>query len=93
MFAQTIFIFDDKDKNSPRRCIVHLRDTTVDGIDMSIFAQPHEMVVQWFQARKEKQAVIPEQEAPLNEIKVVFLGDGESGKSLTIARLISQTCT
>ena len=75
------------DKAGSRRCEIHLTLTTVEGVDMSIFAQPYEMVVQWFQTQKEKRDA--NQESPLNEIKVVFLGDGEAGKSLTIARLMA----
>ena len=63
--------------------IVNLGKTIVDGVDMSIFEQPYEMVVEWFEKRK-KGAV-----QQLNEIKVVFLGDGEAGKSHTIARLMN----
>lgn len=66
-----------------RKVKVYLQNTTVDGVDMSIFLQPHRMVLQWFKERKKGNTV------PLNEIKVVFLGDGESGKSHTIARLMN----
>lgn len=59
---------------------VHLHGTTVEGVDMSIFEQPYEMVVEWFKNRNK---------VPLNEIKVVFLGDGTAGKSHTIARLMN----
>ena len=63
---------------------VYLKDTTVDSIpDMSIFEQPFDVIVKWFAERKLGRT------QPLNEIKVVFLGDGESGKSHTIARLIN----
>ena len=55
----------------------------MEGVDMSIFEQPYEMVVEWFEKRKQGQT------HPLNEIKVVFLGDGEAGKSHTIARLMN----
>ena len=65
--------------NGKETAIVYLKDTTVDTIpDMSIFEQPYEVVKKWFENRNK---------VPLNEIKVVFLGDGEAGKSLTIARL------
>ena len=50
---------------------------------MSIFEQPYEMVVKWFEEFKLGRT------QPLNEIKVVFLGDGEAGKSHTIARLMN----
>ena len=59
-----------------------LKDTTVEGVDMSIFDQSQEAIRQWFKERK-SQGV-----SPLNEIKVVFLGNGDVGKTHTIARLI-----
>ena len=63
---------------------VALHRTTVDAIpDMSIFEQSHEMVAKFFEERKLGNT------HPLNEIKVVFLGDGEAGKSHTIARLMN----
>ena len=62
---------------------IRLENTTVDGVDMSIFDQPQEMILQWFESRKKDDAV------PLQEVKVVFLGDGEAGKTHTIARLLN----
>ena len=62
-------------------CLYH---TTVKSInDMSMFDQPYEMVAKWFRDRRAGES------HPLNEIKVVFLGDGEAGKSHTIARLMN----
>lgn len=58
-----------------------LRQTAVEGVDMSIFEQSQEMILKWFEEQKKGNMV------PLNEIKVVFLGDGGTGKSHTIARL------
>ena len=67
-----------------KKAIVDLDNTTVDTIpDMSIFDQPYEVVAEWF--RKRSQGDVQ----TLNEIKVVFLGDGEAGKSHTIARLMN----
>ena len=63
---------------------VCLYGTTVEDMeDMSIFSQPYEVVAEWFKNRALGRT------RPLNEIKVVFLGDGEAGKSLTIARLMN----
>ena len=56
--------------------------TTVEGVDMSIFDQPQEVILQWFEERK-KQG-----DSRLNEIKVVFLGNGDVGKTHTISRLM-----
>ena len=66
------------------KAIVYLDGTTVEDMpDMSIFKQPYEMVVEWFKNRRQGDI------RTLNEIKVVFLGDGEAGKSYTIARLMN----
>ena len=60
-----------------------LRDTTVKGVDMSIFDQPHDVILKWFEELRHNSMV------PLQEVKVVFLGDGEAGKTHTIARLLN----
>lgn len=59
-----------------------IKDTTVEGVDMSIFDRSQEDILRWFEERK-SQGV-----SPLNEIKVVFLGNGDVGKTHTIARLL-----
>lgn len=59
-----------------------LHDTQVDGIDKSFFEQPQDIILQWFEERKKGNTV------PLNEVKVVFLGDGEAGKTHIITRLL-----
>ena len=61
---------------------IRLNNTTVEGVDMSIFDQSQEDILRWFEERK-SQGV-----SPLNEIKVVFLGNGDVGKTHTIARLL-----
>ena len=61
---------------------IFLHGTTVEGVDMSIFDQSQEDILRWFEARKKQD------DAPLNEIKVVFLGNGDVGKTHTIARLM-----
>ena len=66
------------------KAYVTLYNTKVDAIpDMSIFEQPYEVVAEFFRNRTLGKT------HPLNEIKVVFLGDGEAGKSHTIARLMN----
>ena len=66
------------------KAIIYLIDTTVEDIpDMSIFDQPFEVIEEFFRKRRQGQTQM------LNEIKVVFLGDGEAGKSHTIARLMN----
>lgn len=61
---------------------IQLSEKTVKGMDMSIFDQSQEDILRWFKERK-KQG-----DTPLNEIKVVFLGEGEVGKTHTIDRLL-----
>ena len=58
-------------------------DTTIKGVDMSIFEQPQDVILKWFESLKKDDTV------PLQEVKVVFLGDGEAGKTHTIARLLN----
>lgn len=71
---------------------INLRGTKVLGVDTTLFSEKatdqnfadyQKRVKEWFAAQKEEVA------KPLNEIKVVFLGDGEAGKSHTIARLMN----
>ena len=63
---------------------IDLRRTKVKGVDMSIFGRSQEMILEWFKAQREAKTG-----KPLNEIKVVFLGDGSTGKSLSVARLLA----
>ena len=71
-------------KPGERKAIVNLCHPDIDSIpDMSIFEQPYEVVAEWFRNRRQGST------RTLNEIKVVFLGDGEAGKSHTIARLMN----
>ena len=79
---------------------INLFYTVVEGVDMTIFDQSQDVIRAWFEGRKarreqgadgEQQSGVEqqiEQEQPLNELKVVFLGDGGAGKSRTIARLL-----
>ena len=70
-------------EDSDKKVAVALFDTSIQGVDMSIFDQPYEVLAKWFEEQKRGRT------QPLNEIKVVFLGDGEAGKSHTIARLMN----
>ena len=65
---------------------INLVNTKIRDVEMSIFAQPQQIILQWFENRKNSDHGGG---APLNEVKVVFLGDGEAGKSHTIARLMN----
>lgn len=78
-------MFDDLFGTSNAKYMyIGLFNTTIEGVDMSIFEQPYEIVVKWFENRRLGKT------QPLNEIKVVFLGDGEAGKTHTIARLLNE---
>ena len=71
-------------KAGKHKATISLLGTTVDDIpDMSIFDQPYEVIAEFFRNRSLGKT------RALNEIKVVFLGDGEAGKSHTIARLMN----
>ena len=70
-------------------CGISLWQTKVEDVDMSIFDQSQEMIRDWFRSYSMNGKEAEEATGnPLNEIKVVFLGDGSAGKSLTIARLL-----
>lgn len=70
---------------------INLRGTNVIGTDMQLFNEKvddqgfgdyQKRIQIWFEDRKNAVA------KPLNEVKVVFLGDGGAGKSHIIARLL-----
>lgn len=63
-----------------------LLDTEIEDMDSSIFLQPREILESWFLHRNNNDEHANE---ALNEAKVVFLGDGGAGKSLSIQRLIN----
>ena len=64
----------------PEQAIL-LVNTKVDGLDLSAIPPQKELLREWLQT-----ALTPNDEY-LNEIKVIFLGDGEAGKTHLIARL------
>lgn len=68
------------DKCGTNGAVVNLSGTTIEDMDMSIFEQPYDLVAEWFKNRNK---------VSLNEMKVIFLGDGEAGKSYTISRLVN----
>ena len=66
---------------------INLSGTSIRNVDMSLFEQPRAIIEEWFL----QQGIAndnDEQSKPLNEVKIVFLGDGGVGKSLTIQRLL-----
>lgn len=64
---------------------INLYDTTIENVDMEIFKQPRYVIEAWLNAH----VFSSDTANALNEIKVVFLGDGGAGKSLTIQRLLA----
>ena len=65
---------------------INLYNTVVQNVDMSIFSQPRPVIEAWFRSKESANQVATN----LNESKVVFLGDGGAGKSLTVQRLLAE---
>ena len=65
---------------------IGLFNTIIDDMDVSIFQQPRDIIESWFENRDMQGKLKGE---TLNEAKVVFLGDGGAGKSLSIQRLLN----
>lgn len=66
------------------RVHIEFRSTEVAGLDNSIFSQPRNIIRRWLIERRNADA-----DNRLNELKVVFLGDGGAGKSFIISRLFA----
>ena len=65
---------------------INLYNTVVQNVDMSIFSQPRPVIEAWFRSKESAN----QDATTLNESKVVFLGDGGAGKSLTVQRLLAE---
>lgn len=74
------FVFDEKIARG-----INLYNTQIKGVNMEIFSQPRSVVEAWLKAQETSDLSTPE----LSESKVIFLGDGGAGKSLTIQRILS----
>lgn len=74
------FVFDEKIARG-----INLYNTQIKGVNMEIFSQPRSVVEAWLKAQETSDPSTPE----LSESKVIFLGDGGAGKSLTIQRILS----
>ena len=62
---------------------INIHNLKLKNQDISIFLiNDRSLIREYFRKQKAAQA------SPLNEVKVVFLGDGQAGKSLTIERLL-----
>ena len=65
---------------------INLRNTIISNVDMSIFSQPRVVIEAWFKSMEN----IDQPLETLDEAKVIFLGDGGVGKSLTVQRLLAE---
>lgn len=63
---------------------IDLQDTKVEDEYLDFGGKSQKTIAAWFEAQKQAKAG-----TPLNELKVVFLGDGSAGKTLTITRLLN----
>ena len=62
---------------------INIHNLKLKNQDISIFlSNDRTLIREYYRTQKAAQA------SPLNEVKVVFLGDGQAGKSLTIERLL-----
>ncbi|MCL2860945.1 MAG: GTP-binding protein [Firmicutes bacterium] len=62
---------------------INLYNTTIKSIDSTIWNRNTEFVQMFFKARSSQGGSVP-----INEVKVIFLGNGEVGKTYTIKRLL-----
>ena len=60
---------------------IYIIGLTLTNQDITIFSQSREFIIEYYASTKDKAL-------PINECKVVFLGDGGAGKSLIIDRLM-----
>lgn len=58
-----------------------IQDTRVEGVDLRTIPEQQELLKEWLEALHDKK------NQTQNEVKVVFLGDGEAGKSHIVKRL------
>ena len=68
----------DYNKNEPG---IYIHGLKLQNQPIEIFSQSRELIIEYYESVKSKST------SPINECKVVFLGDGGAGKSLIIDRL------
>lgn len=73
------FITDDP----PEGPGIYIYGLTLTEQDISIFRQSREFILKYYKSLRQEESL------PINECKVVFLGDGGAGKSLIINRLMN----
>ena len=83
-FVNMGFVFcnnDDKETTDGDR-VICINDLKLFDQPIELFSQPQKVILEYYKSLKQKESV------PINECKVVFLGDGGAGKSLIIDRLM-----
>ena len=70
----------DYKKNEPG---IYIHGLSLQNQPIEIFSQNRELIIEYYESVKSKST------SPINECKVVFLGDGGAGKSLIIDRLMN----
>lgn len=66
---------------------INIQNTVINGTDSNFLLQPRSILESWFKSQPSLNN--DNTESPLNEVKIVFLGDGGAGKSLAIQRLLN----
>ena len=61
---------------------IYINGLTLTDQDITIFSQNRELILEYYKSLRQNESI------PINECKVVFLGDGGAGKSLIIDRLM-----
>lgn len=83
-FVRLEYMFIDTDEittcGEPR--IIWMKGLKLTDQPIELFSQPQKVILDYYRSLKQEDAV------PINECKVVFLGDGGAGKSLIIERLM-----
>ena len=80
--------FVDAERFSCEEPGVNLFHTTLTEQDRAVFLETPELIPSLYPARAETTSDSPaETELPLRECRVIFLGDGDSGKTYTIQRI------
>ena len=74
---------NEKNKISNNKPGIYIHGLSLQNQPIEIFSQSREHIIEYYESIKNNSAI------PINECKVVFLGDGGSGKSLIIDRLMN----
>ena len=71
-------------KGSPTGPGIYIYGLTLTNQDITLFSQSRELILAYYNTLRKEESI------PINECKVVFLGDGGAGKSLIINRLLNK---